>query len=113
MRTSTTIPLSNALTFVLTLVFIMLALLRPAMAAQQARGELTVAGTRFVRDGEHFPFTGISFFNAIYNPTFNRSSEERRRWLEKFRRYGISVLRVWAQWDSKRGFVDTSPESTL
>jgi len=75
--------------------------------------EITVSGTRFLIDGKPFPYTGISFFNAIYNPAFNRSGEERAKWLEKFQRYGINVLRVWSQWDSKRGFVDACPECTL
>lgn len=64
-------------------------------------------------NGKPFPFTGISFFNAIYNPTFNRSSAERMKWLEKFRRYGINVLRVWGQWDTARGYADTCPTCTL
>ena len=75
--------------------------------------EITVSGTRFLIDGKPFPYTGISFFNAIYNPAFNRSGEERAKWLEKFQRYGINVLRVWSQWDSKRSFVDAGPECTL
>jgi hypothetical protein len=85
--------------------------------AQRASGakasELTVAGVEFKLDGQPFPYTGVSFFNAIYNPTFNKDSATRREWLRKFRSYGINVLRVWAQWDSKRGFVDASPTSTL
>jgi hypothetical protein len=75
--------------------------------------EITVSGTRFLIDGKPFPYTGISFFNAIHNPAFNQSGEERGKWLEKFQRYGINVLRVWSQWDSKRGFVDACPECTL
>ncbi len=75
--------------------------------------EITVSGTRFLLDGKPFPFTGVSFFNAIYNPAFNESSAARRRWMEKFQRYGINTLRVWAQWDSRRGFVDASPQATL
>ncbi len=55
----------------------------------------------------------MSFFNALHNPAFNKSTESRSQWLEKFRGYGVNVLRVWGQWDSKRGFVDTSPEATL
>ena len=78
-----------------------------------AAGELTVSGSRFLMDGKPFPYTGVSFFNAIYNPEFNRSSGDRARWLEKFRKHGINVLRVWCQWDNKRGFVDASPTSTL
>ncbi len=36
-----------------------------------------VPGTRFRRDGEPFPYTGLSFFNAVYNPAFNGSSADR------------------------------------
>lgn len=75
--------------------------------------EIKTSGTRFLLDGKPFPYTGISFFNAIYNPAFNRSSEDRIRWMRKFKQFGINVFRVWAQWDSKRGFVDTCPECTL
>ncbi len=59
------------------------------------------------------PFTGVSFFNAIYNPTFNAKSEERRRWLKKFKRYGINVLRIFGQWDNKLGLADACSGCTL
>jgi hypothetical protein len=75
--------------------------------------ELSVSGTRFMLDGKSFPYVGVSFFNAVYNPQFNRSSAERKQWLAKFQRYGITVLRIWVQWDSKRGFVDAGPQATL
>jgi hypothetical protein len=75
--------------------------------------ELSISGTRFQLDDKPFPYTGVSFFNAIYNPTFNKTSESRREWLGKFRDHGINVLRIWAQWDNARGFVDASPSSTL
>ena len=74
---------------------------------------LAVAGTRFMLDEKPFPYTGLSFFNAIYNPTFNASSEMRRKWLKKFQSYGVNVLRVWCQWDNTRGFVDVSPTNTM
>lgn len=76
-------------------------------------GELTISGTRFQLEGKPFPYTGVSFFNAIYNTNFNASSEKRTAWLKKFQDYGINVLRVWCQWDNARGFVDASPASTL
>jgi hypothetical protein len=76
-------------------------------------GELTTEGTRFVRDGKQFEYAGLSFFNAIYNPAFNGTQEARLAWLRKFREYGINVLRVWCQWDNKRGFVDSCPACTL
>jgi hypothetical protein len=84
-----------------------------ALAWMAGAHELTVSGTRFLMDGKPFPYTGISFFNAIYNPAFQKSREDRVGWLKKFQRYGINVLRVWSQWDSKRGFVDACPECTL
>jgi hypothetical protein len=75
--------------------------------------ELTVVGREFRLDGQPFPYTGVSFFNALYNPGFNQDSATRRQWLGKFRGYGVNVLRVWCQWDNTRGFVDASPAATL
>jgi len=77
------------------------------------KNTLAVSGTRFLMNGKEFPYTGVSFFNAIYNPAFNESSDARMKWLEKFAKYGINVLRVWCQWDNKRGFVDAGPGKTL
>lgn len=91
--------------------FVLLVL--PPLVFPAGKHEVTVSGTTFLLNGQPFPYTGISFFNAIYNPTFNKSSEERRKWLEKFRRYGINVLRIWAQWDSRRGYADTCDDCTL
>ena len=45
---------------------------------------LEIEGTRLLLDGQPFSFQGLSFFNAIYNPTFNRSADERMRWLRTF-----------------------------
>jgi hypothetical protein len=85
----------------------------PQAATQGVRHEIAVAGTAFLLDGKPFFYTGISFFNALYNPAFNKSVAARREWLAKFRRYGINVLRIWAQWDNTRGMVDASPDATL
>lgn len=84
-----------------------------APVAAQTNSDLIVRGTVITRDGKPFPYTGISFFNAIYNPTFNRDPAERTKWLEKFRSYGINVLRVWAQWDNKFEFADVCPKCSL
>lgn len=78
-----------------------------------AGAEIGVKGTDFVLDGKPFPYTGVSFFNAIYNQEFNASREARGKWLDKFASYGINVLRVWAQWDNARGFVDCCRECSL
>jgi hypothetical protein len=88
----------------------------------QSTHEITVSGTRFLLNGEPFPYTGVSFFNAIYNPNFNRSQQDRLQWMQKFQRYGVNVLRFWGQWDSTRGggsqplanpWVDTCADCTL
>lgn len=89
------------------------AILVLACAGWLFSGEITVQGTRFAMEGKPFAFTGVSFFNALYNEAFHASPEARRLWLEKFQRYGINMLRVWAQWDNARGFVDACPECTL
>lgn len=89
-----------------------LALAAPA-AAQAPAAPLAVQGTRFVMNGEEFPYSGVSFFNAIFNPAFNRSRDERIAWIDRFQRYGVNVLRVWGQWDNARGFVDACPTCTL
>lgn len=79
----------------------------------QGTNVLKVNGTAFELNGKHFEYTGISFFNAIYNPEFNRNSEIRREWIRKFNDYGINVLRIWCQYDNARGFVDGGSDKTL
>lgn len=76
---------------------------------------LGIDGTRLTLDGRPFPLTGLSFFNAIYNPSFNRSAEERLRWLRTFRDYGVNTLRVWCQWDfaPPRSFIDVGPQHSM
>lgn len=84
-----------------------------ALALPAASPVLTVQGTRFRMDGQPFPFTGISFFNAVFNPAFNASSAARRQWLGKFQRYGINVIRIWCQWDGRPQYANAGPDSTL
>src|SRR3712207_3922310 len=81
--------------------------------AAQTTNEINVSGTTFLLNGTPFPYTGVSFFNAIYNPNFNRSAEELLKRMQKFRLCCINVLRVSALWGNKRGFVDTCSECTL
>ena len=92
---------------------VLLAVWALASGLGAAQHTLSISGQRFLLNGDPFPYTAISFFNAIYNPTFNRDSEERKVWLAKFQKYGINVLRVWCQWDNKRGFVDSGPGKTM
>jgi len=76
---------------------------------------LSIDGTRLLLDGQPFYFQGLSFFNAIFNPSFNRSDADRLRWLQAFQRNGISALRIWCEWDfpPERTFVDTGPTQSL
>lgn len=83
------------------------------MAAASGPGAIGVSGTGFTLDGAPFPFTGISFFNAIYNIPFNISEGDRKDWLSRFEACGINVLRIWGQWDNLRGWAGTAPEHTL
>ncbi len=83
------------------------------VATAQSTHTLAVKGLGFTLNGQPFSYTGISFFNAIYNPAFNKEAEARQAWLLKFKSYGIQVIRVWGQWDNTRGFVDTCPTCTL
>jgi hypothetical protein len=79
----------------------------------QSKNVIKVKGTGFEVNGKPFEFTGISFFNAIYNPEFNKDSGTRRQWIRKFNEYGINVFRIWCQWDNKIGFIDTGKDKTL
>jgi len=92
---------------------LILALGATSLMAASTKNEITVSGTCFLLNGKPFPYTGISFYNAIYNPTFNKSSEERRTWLQKFQKYGINVLRIFSQWDQNTPWIDVCPDCTL
>lgn len=83
-----------------------------AVSGQQS-GDLKVKGTGFEYNGAPFEYTGVSFFNALYNAEFNRSSSSRQEYIKKFNEYGINVLRVWCQWDNERGFIDGGQGQTL
>jgi hypothetical protein len=83
------------------------------LASAQEKNILSIDGTRFEMNGKPFEFTGVSFFNALYNQEFNISNETRRDWIRKFNETGINVLRIWCQWDNGRGFVDAGKDQTL
>jgi hypothetical protein len=87
-----------------------------SMLYTQARGQknvITIRGTSFEMNGEPFEYTGVSFFNAIFNKEFNKSSQVRKEWMQKFLNTGINVLRVWCQWDNIRGFIDGGEGNTI
>ena len=81
--------------------------------AQNSTNKLQIKGTRFQMNGEPFEYTGVSFFNAIFNDEFNKNSQERKAWMQKFLDSGINVLRVWCQWDNIRGFIDAGEGKTI
>ncbi len=93
--------------------FLWLMISLPSGFAQNPQHTIAVKDLGFTLNGEPFAYTGVSFFNAIYNSAFNKSETARKTWLNKFKAYGIHVIRVWAQWDNARGFVDACPTCTL
>lgn len=92
---------------------LLLLVILPAMLFAQSKNTIRIKGLGFTLNEKPFHYTGISFFNALYNPKFNERDDSRRMWLTKLNAAGINVLRVWGQWDNKRGFVDTCPLCTL
>lgn len=92
---------------------VLLLFISVVVVSAQSKNTIEVKDLGFTLNGKPFLYTGISFFNAIYNPTFNKNNESRKMWLKKFRDNGINVIRIWGQWDNGRGFVDTCPTCTL
>lgn len=72
-----------------------------------------IQGTDFTLNNEPFNFTGISFFNALYNPTFNSNTQTQLLWLKKMKDYGITVVRIWGEWNNDLEFIDTCDACTL
>ncbi len=81
--------------------------------SQNQKNVLTVNGARFEMNDQPFEYTGISFFNAIYNDDFNAGNDNRKMWMQKFLDSGINVLRIWCQWDNGRGFIDGGTGKTI
>lgn len=67
---------------------------------------IEINGINFTLNKLPFSYRGISFFNALYNPAFNKSKEEQINWLKKLNNNGITVLRIWAEWNNSLGFID-------
>ena len=61
----------------------------------QSKEDIIIKATQFYRKDDPFVYNGISFFNALYNPNFNRNDSTRNYWLKKFHDYGVNVIRVW------------------
>ena len=85
------------------------------MSTSRTTKILGIDGTRLTLDGRPFYYQGLAFFNALYNPNFNRSDRDRTQWLRKFKANGITCLRIWCQWDfpPPRIFVDHGPEHSM
>lgn len=101
----------RALIFNLLLALILMLILNHAKA--QGKNRLAIRGTSFELNEKPFEYTGVSFFNAIYNPDFNKDSQGRRAWIQKFKNSGMNVFRVWCQWDSSHGFIDAGKDQTI
>lgn len=86
---------------------------QPVFASGIKTPVLGIEGTHFILDHKPFNFTGISFFNALYNPTFNSSQESQLDWLKKLNSCGITVLRIWGEWNNTLGFIDTCDSCTV
>lgn len=97
----------------LLILFILIFFTNNLSVKAQGKNILTVKGTGFELNNNSFEFTGVSFFNALYNKEFNTNSEVRRSWIRKFNNSGINVLRVWCQWDNTRGFIDGGEGKTM
>lgn len=95
------------------LILLFAGLFRFGTINSQSGNVIKINGTHFELNGKPFEFAGISFFNAIYNPAFNKSSELRRQYIRRFNEYGINVLRIWCQWDNARGFIDAGAGKTI
>lgn len=78
-------------------------------------GVLEARGSQLFFHGRPFGFRGLSFFNALFNKTFNRSDEERGAWLDRFGAVGVTALRCWCQWDFAEPFTfaDVAPGNSL
>lgn len=95
------------------IIFLLLLTTFPIILLSQSKHILEVKGRGFTLNGQPFYYTGVTFFNAIYNPTFNESEKSRKAWLIKLKSKGINVIRIWGQWDNTLGFVDTCPTCTI
>jgi len=95
------------------LVLVVSALLTACCTPVLAGNVIRVEGTGFTLNGDPFEFTGISFFNALYNAEFNKDAGTRQAYIRRFRGLGINVLRVWCQWDNTHGFIDGGKDKTL
>ena len=95
------------------ILFFLTCLAVPLCSTAQSTNTIAVKGLGFTLNDKPFHYTGISFFNAMYNPTFNKDDESRSMWLNKLKLSGVNVIRIWGQWDNARGFVDTCPTCTL
>ncbi len=84
------------------------------MPLKHTTSALSISGTTILHDGMPFTLQGLSFFNALYNRSFNASREVKVAWLRKFKENGINLLRVWCQWDFvDRTFIDVNEDHTL
>jgi hypothetical protein len=78
-------------------------------------GGLEAKGPELFWRGAPFKFRGLSFFNALFNRSFNLDDDQRALWLDRFAGVGVTALRCWCQWDfcSPFSFADVGPENSV
>jgi hypothetical protein len=106
-------PINNHLDMKTSIILLSLLFTLPIILQAQPKHTLAVKGLGFTLNDQPFYYTGVSFFNAIYNPALNENDQSRKIWLSKFKASGINVIRIWGQWDNERGFIDTCPTCTM
>lgn len=74
---------------------------------------IVVREINFILDNVAFNFIGISFFNALYNPTFDSNSRSRLQQLNNIESYGTSVIHIWDEWNNDLGFIDACNSCTV
>ena len=95
------------------LLFVGFLLVQSLQVNAQTSPVIGIKDTRFTLDENPFDFIGVSFFNALYNPAFNESESAQMRWLQKFKTTGITVLRIWGEYNNTLGLVDAADSCIL
>lgn len=83
----------------------------PRARRRTLTGTVTVSGTRVLYNGEPYPYQGLSFFNVLYNDALNESDATVARWLDRFKSWGITALRIWDNWRTQNGWIDEGPNA--
>lgn len=95
------------------ILFVGMLLMQSLPAISQHSPVVGIKGTDFTLNQKPFDFIGISFFNALYNPAFNSNEGAQLNFLKRLGSTGITVIRIWSEWNNDLGFVDVCDSCTL